>query len=122
MTRPERRSPWTTHTTSVNATTVGAFTRWLALNRGIWESVWYIVTPQSSGTLEVTADSRATGDSNFAPALAIHRADTGELLACGADTSATVTQRASVTAGASYLIDVLSAGHPGDFRMHRAVR
>jgi hypothetical protein len=107
---------------SVNATTVGAFTRWLALNCGIWESVWYVVTPQSSGILEVTVDSKATGDFNFAPALAIHRADTGDLLACGADTSATVTQRASVTAGTSYLIDVMSAGHPGDFRMHWEVK
>jgi hypothetical protein len=107
---------------SVNATTVGAFTRWLAPNCGIWETVWYLVTAQSSGTLEVTADNKPTGDGNYAPALAIHRADTGELLACGADTNATVTQRTPASAGTSYLIAVMSAGHPGDFRMHWEVK
>ena len=107
---------------TVNATTVGAFTRWLAPNCGTWETAWYLVTPQSSGTLEVTAESKPTGDPNFAPALAIHRADSGELLACGADTSATVTQRTPAIAGTSYLIAVMSAGHPGDFRMHWEVK
>jgi hypothetical protein len=107
---------------SVNGTTVAAFTRWLANNCGIWETAWYRVTPLTSGTLEVTAENKPTGSYMYAPALAIHRADTGELLACGADTNASVTYRVPATAGTSYLIAVLAAGHPGDFRMHWEVK
>src|SRR5438477_1928461 len=107
---------------SVNATTIGAFTRWLATNCGIWETVWYRITPQTSGTLAVTVDNKSTGSGNFAPAVAIHRADTGALLACGSDTNATVTESTPVDAGTPYLIDVMSAGYPGDFRMHWEVK
>src|SRR5678815_2807557 len=101
---------------SVNATTVGAFTRPIGTPCGLFETVWYRVTAQTAGTLEVTVDTKATGSYLYAPALAIHRADAGELLACGGDTSATVTKTVPAEAGTSYLIAVLSAGHPGDFR------
>lgn len=107
---------------SVNATTVGAFTRPIGPPCGIFETVWYRVTAQTAGTLEVAVDTKATGSYLYAPALAIHRADTGELLACGNDTSANVTKTAPAEAGVSYLIAVQSAGHPGDFRMHWEVK
>lgn len=107
---------------SVNATTIGAFTRPLTMNCGIWETVWYRVSPDRAGTLEVTADSKPTASGNYAPALAVHRADTGELVACGNDTIATVTFRVPVVRGTSYLIAVQSAGAPGDFRLHWEVK
>jgi hypothetical protein len=109
---------------SVNATTVGAFTRPLTSNCPyVRETVWYLVTPLSSGVLEVTVDSKPTeARGNFIPAVAIHRADTGELLGCEYGTTSTVMQTAPVEAGTSYLINVMSAGFPGDFRMHWAVR
>lgn len=104
-------------------TTVGAFTRPLAwMCPYQFGTVWYRITPTTTGTLDVTADSMpTTAHRNFAPALAIHRADTGELLTCAQDALA-VTQSVSVQAGTSYLIAAMSVGFPGDYRLHWAIR
>ena len=109
---------------TVNGTTVSAFTRPLVSSCPYtFGTVWYRVTPLSTGVLEVTVDSKPTeARGNFIPAVAIHRADTGELLGCQYGTTSTVMQTAPVEAGISYLINVMSAGFPGDFRMHWAVR
>ena len=101
---------------SVNGTTVGAFTHAIA-PCGSYQTVWYRVTAQTTGTLEVSIDTKATGSPLYMPALAIHRADTGELLACGNDTAANVTFRVPAQAGVSYLVAVQTTGHPGDFRL-----
>jgi hypothetical protein len=106
---------------SVNATTVGALTH-RATECGLYQTVWYRVVAPTSGTLEVSIDTKATGSYLYMPTGIIHRMDTGELLACAGDTSANVTLHVSAQAGASYLIAVATAGHPGDFRMHWEVK
>ena len=107
---------------SVNATTVGALTRPIGVNCGSWEMVWYRVTAPTSGTLEVSVDTKATGSPLYMPALALYRANTGELLVCGNDTAANVTYRVPAQAADTYLIAVSTTGPPGDFRMHWEVK
>jgi hypothetical protein len=104
-------------------TTVGAFTRPISFMCPYqFGTVWYRFTPEVSGTLEVTMASQPTlARRNFAPAFAIHRGDTGELLACAQDNTITVSQSVPVQVGAEYLIAAMSAGFPGDYRLHWAV-
>jgi hypothetical protein len=109
---------------SVVGTTVGAFTNQLDFMCPYqFGSVWYLVTPASSGSLEVSVDSKRTeGFWNFAPTVAIHRADTGATLACAENSTFNVTQVVPVEAGASYLVAVGAVNRPGDYRLHWAVK
>lgn len=122
---PESAAPLGEDVTQLG-TTMGAFTTPLSATCPYsFGTVWYLITPRAAGTLHVTMvsmPSAAHRNFNFAPAIAIHRADTRELLTCAQDTAAFVEQAAVVEAGRSYLIAAMSAGWPGEYRLHWAVR
>ena len=85
--------------------------------------LWYLITPASSGSLEVSVDGKRTnGFWNFSPAVAIHSADNGAALACAENSTFNVTQVVAVEAGASYLVAVGAVNRPGDCRLHWAVK
>ena len=109
---------------SVVGTTVGAFTNPLDFMCPYqFSSVWYLIVPATAGNLEVSIDSKRTeGFWNFAPTVAIHRADTGATLACAENSTFNVTQVVAVEAGASYLVAVGAVNRPGDCRLHWAVK
>ena len=88
-----------------------------------FSSVWYLIVPATAGNLEVSIDSKRTeGFWNFAPTVAIHRADTGATLACAENSIFNVTQTVPVEAGISYLVAVGAVNRPGDYRLHWAVK